>query len=880
MKHIILFFFLFTALHATDYFVSPFGDNTAGGTMDKPFLTIQKAADVMQPGDVCHIRKGIYRETIRPPRSGTTAHPLRFQAFQNEEVTITGTDRLNGSEWRSFSNGIYAANLSSLNAVIQVFADWQQMDIARFPNNTSQDLLFPTLGEADSAVARQTPALSELYDNALQGSVDWTGADLWLLSGLQWVAVITTIEEHNGDGITFKAPLGMEEAYNPVKGSRYFITGTLDALDAAREWFYDRESKELYFKAPGDVHPSTLDIDVRTRQWGFDLSSRANIQVEGIKFFAANVTMDLASNCLLTDSRIFYPVPYYNADAWSTTESPQNGNGAGVKLGGTYNTISNCEIAYSWGDGVTIYGEANTLDNCLVHDVGWTCADAAAVHTSGRDHVITHNSLFNAARSGLVHRKSQNLEIAYNDIYHCGLMCTDLGATYCYQTDGEGTVIHHNWVHDIKTRAHTAGIYIDNNSSNFIVHHNVVWNTDDLGIQTNLDAFNHQLYNNTIWNCSSAMGGGGGNEQLVDQIVYNNLSNSNSWFGTDVRQNLALSDAKFVDAGNGDFRLREDSPARDDYVIPVMLMNGGFENGTSGWNGAGCDLVTITDPVNTGDYAVRAYNRHYYWEGVRQTITDILKKHGKGAYTLEAWVKLPDGTGKLTGYLRMKFVDGAGEHYPGTTVLCSDAKWTKITAKSTISWTGELQEAVFELMTTDSDKNLPDLYIDDCAVIAPEISGGDPGQVGGILIPGITDDVVDGKPDAGAYEYGGSNADWKAGSNLDPEDPFVTSVQDKTAHYPMAFTLSQNFPNPFNLNTSIQYQLAQKTRVALTVYNMLGQRVKVLADGDRSEGIHTVNWDGTDEMNTIAPSGIYFVRMEAITGNRSVSLAKKIVLMK
>jgi|GEM_PF-2971574 len=738
----------FTTLFAADYYVAPTGSDANPGTLESPFATIQKAADVMQAGDVCYIRKGIYRETVKPAASGTMGSPIRFEAYENEEVTVTGTQRISESAWAAQDNGIYAADVSALGNVTQVFADWDRMEIARFPNNESHNLLSPTLGEADDADAVEKPALSELYDDQLDGAIDWTGADLWLLAGRQWVAFVTPVEAHNGNAVSFKAELGIGDAYIPEKGSRYFITGTLDALDAEGEWFYDEQEKMLYFKAPGNVDPSTLNVDVRIRSLGFNLTNRKHIQVDGITFFAANVTMERAGDCLLTRSRVFYPVAYYDADAWSTTETPQNSRGAGVRLGGENNTVSDCEIAYSWGDGVTIYGQANRLENCLVHDVCWACADAAAVHTSGRDHVILHNSLYNAARSGLVHRKSKALEIGYNEIYDCGLICTDLGATYCWNTDGEGTIIHHNFVHHVRTSAHTAGIYLDNNSRDFLVHHNVVWKTDDIGIQTNLDAHDHQIYNNTIWDCASAMGGGGGNNQLVNQVVYNNLSNSSSWFGTDVQHNLAIADPKFVDEENGDFRLQKDSPARDDYVIPVRLMNGGFENGTGGWNGGGAEIRTVTEPVHSGKYACQSYNRDRYWEGLRQSITDILKRHGEGYYKLVAWVKLPEGADPVTAYLRMKIVDDTGDDYPGIQKRVTADEWTKLTMGTNMSWQGEVQEAVYELMTTNDD-NLTDFYIDDCAVIAPEGSGGT-GETGGILIPGITDDVTDGKPDAGA----------------------------------------------------------------------------------------------------------------------------------
>ncbi len=52
------------------YFVSPDGNNNNPGSIAQPFQTIQKCADVAQPGDSCLIRKGVYRELVQPKNSG------------------------------------------------------------------------------------------------------------------------------------------------------------------------------------------------------------------------------------------------------------------------------------------------------------------------------------------------------------------------------------------------------------------------------------------------------------------------------------------------------------------------------------------------------------------------------------------------------------------------------------------------------------------------------------------------------------------------------------------------------------------------------------------------------------------------------------------
>lgn len=866
----IISFVLTYSLFATTYYVNGTqGSDANPGTEAQPFATIQKAADVMQPGDNCLIRKGTYRENVRITQSGTAGQPIRFEAYPNESVTITGLDDVPDANWQVHDGVIYKADMSDLGTVLQVFIGTERMKIARFPNNTSDNLMSPVWGTADSAVPVQRPGLSQFTDPLLATAPDLTGGDLWLLTGKKWVAFSSTVEEHSGSTISFVFPGDATSyAYEPVAGSNYFITGLVECIDMDNEWVYHSNSKTLYFQAPGGVNPAELDVQVRTRTWGFDLTNRDYIEIENINFFAAAVNLNGSENCRVDGARIFYPVPFYEADAWSSTESPQNAQYAAIKMSGRNNIVKNCEVAYSWGEGVVVAGTDNQLENCLIHDINWICTDAAPIHTGGSGHTIINNTVYNAGRSGLVHRKTGAAEIAYNHIFDCGLLTTDLGATYCYQTDGNGTVIHHNWVHDIVTTDHTAGIYPDNGSSNFIIHHNVVWNTDDLGIQTNLDAYNHEIYNNTIWNCSQAMGGGGGNEIMQNQKVYNNLSNSGAWFGTDVQQNLALSDPKFVDVANGDFRLQEDSPARDDYVITAQLLNGDFKNGVGAWTGAGCDLEAVDDPVHSGNGAAYAHNRNNYWEGARQNITDVLKDNGPGRYTIEAWVKLKEGSTKA--YLRFKLVDDNGDDYPGTQKTVNADDWTKVSFIKNITWTGTLREAVFELMTSGGDDLTP-FYIDDCALITPDAPPDSTKPRGGILIPGITDDVTDGKPDAGAYEYGGSNADWTAGSSLSPVEPELPVGVRSKLEIPNDFGLEQNYPNPFNPSTQIAYSLPMNSQVKIQIFDLRGRLVQTMLDEFQTAGQHFVQFE-----NSSLPTGTYFYKMTA----GDFSSVRKMVLMR
>jgi hypothetical protein len=80
---------------------------------------------------------------------------------------------------------------------------------------------------------------------------------------------------------------------------------------------------------------------------------------------------------------------------------------------------------------------------------------------------------------------------------------------------------------------------------------------------------------------------------------------------------------------------------------------------------------------------------------------------------------------------------------------------------------------------------------------------------------------------------------------------------------PKSFFLSRNFPNPFNPETQIDYDLPRGCNVNLTIYNLLGQKVTTLVDEFQSKGFKTVHWDGKNNHGQECASGIYFYRLEA-----------------
>ncbi len=128
----------------------------------------------------------------------------------------------------------------------------------------------------------------------------------------------------------------------------------------------------------------------------------------------------------------------------------------------------------------------------------------------------------------------------------------------------------------------------------------------------------------------------------------------------------------------------------------------------------------------------------------------------------------------------------------------------------------------------------------------------------------------DANPPTGKLYYKLKQIDYNGSVNYSN----VIEVEQST---PTVFSLSQNFPNPFNPTTTIKYGLPSISNVRIKIYNSLGQEIETLVDGTQNAGYHEVTWDASNKA-----SGIYFYSIEAAseTGKGTFRSVKKLVLLK
>jgi len=135
-------------------------------------------------------------------------------------------------------------------------------------------------------------------------------------------------------------------------------------------------------------------------------------------------------------------------------------------------------------------------------------------------------------------------------------------------------------------------------------------------------------------------------------------------------------------------------------------------------------------------------------------------------------------------------------------------------------------------------------------------------------VPRGTDDLT-----GGLVAFGGGD-DLLSIDNV-KIDAMTTGYKEEQDVLPSKYLLAQNYPNPFNPSTIIKFGITELSNVKLTLYNLLGQKITELVNGEKSPGYYEVQFDASK-----LSSGIYIYRLEASSKEKSFVQVKKMILMK
>jgi hypothetical protein len=617
----------------------PNANDTNPGTITRPLRTIQKAASLARAGDTVYIRAGTYRETVTPAHSGANGAPITYMPYNNEHVVIDGADRI--TNWTNYRSSIYRAPMNwSVNNGDgdQVFVDGRMMNYARFPNS-SLDVSNPTRITADTgAHVPSSPAFlqacSGTYTSAaLNGLPDskhdseWVGATIHFEVMGQGYLETGTVTSTKPGSVTFNYISQSGGPGDPAASDPFYITGKLVALDAGGEWFRDSIAKTLYLWTPTGDSPQNHVVEAKARTYGFELSGRSYITIQGIKFFACSINTSSTSTHNTIDRIQALYVSHFELVPGTQTLWTPHMEDTGIIIRGSNNILENSEIGFSAGNGVLLEGNnksfstGNVVTNNVIHDVDYMCLDEAGINSgnpaggpggpgpaaygaTSTYNTISYNTIYNSARSLILIRNFGSCLIVHNDLYNAMLQSLDGGAIYGYNQNGKAfnsshpnTRIAYNRIHNTHTTydKFDVGIYLDNNSFNYVVDHNLVYDVW-APLFLNSDSLHNTICNNTLFAtaygtaCFQANGNGTGT-LLANNIYCQRINMAGTKYTSS--HNLEAKVAPlFVDPAGLNFQLQALSPAKDagmvihpytDGFVGSAPDIGAFEYGATPW---------------------------------------------------------------------------------------------------------------------------------------------------------------------------------------------------------------------------------------------------------------------------------------------------------
>jgi len=481
---------------ASEIHVNPAAEPGGDGSSGNPFASLALASERLKPGDVCILHVGVYRETLRPARSGTAEQPIVYRAAGDGEVTLTGCEPVN--DLTDEGGRVWSAEVDMAAPwQQQVFVDGKMLWLARWPNAPQGAWFEFPKATLDKGSQRSTIVDADLPD------VDLTGARVWASSHRRWYSWTAAIQKHEAKKLQIADTTDAKGNHVPAEGGVYVVMGAEALFDAPWEWFHD--SQKLRIRLP-ENYQGEPRVEIKRRQEVIDLRGRSHIFVEGITTRAgAIVTDQVSTGCRLDRLRVFF----VSHDLLAEDQYDSQKAATGVVFAGRDHHLTNSEIAYSSGNGVLVTGERMRVVNCHIHDTNYAGTYASAIELSlrpnpsgpgeipSRHTLISHCTLERCGRSLIGTHGFYDSLIQFCDLRYAGLLTWDLGMTYGNTIAGGGSEFRFNHLRHNLAAERNMGLYHDHGCKNILNHHNVVWGTNHAALKNNQYAMYLFWYKNT-----------------------------------------------------------------------------------------------------------------------------------------------------------------------------------------------------------------------------------------------------------------------------------------------------------------------------------------------------------------------------------------------
>jgi hypothetical protein len=473
-------------LSGADVWVSSNGTDAGRGSPEAPLRTIARAIEIMRPGDRCVLRGGVYREAlvIEKPR-------ISIVAADGEHVLLTGLLEVAGP-WESYrvaGTGETISRVPAASRIYQVFRDGREAELARWPDNSGSRFSLKDWAETTMDGPNGTvtiPGLKPPSGSHWQGAV-YLGLHHEKVPLHTFYSIGGIVSAGEGDLLRLDEPsYGFNGRNGRGTGFGYLIN-SIHAISREDEWCW--KDGYLYMKLPagdaGTVEAQVHPVIIEAKADG--------LTVEGIHFKAGTVNLRGNDGSLRRCTFRYASAFHHFRDEGGTLNwgNPEAAAG-GVFVSGDRAKIIDCYFARSWWSGITIYGNRTLMENCVVEDCNWIGKRGGGIQCVGDDNIIrrctirrTGGASIEGGNGNWLKRYAKRNVWELNWCEEPGNLLVDQGFFYVNQQRGDNPPAYSVWRYNFLLNykgpdrgkwfeSGKIGLYIDNSSSGYTVHHNVI----------------------------------------------------------------------------------------------------------------------------------------------------------------------------------------------------------------------------------------------------------------------------------------------------------------------------------------------------------------------------------------------------------------------
>lgn len=551
------------------FYISPEGDDTNSGTIDKPFATIQKALETARQNKnnsvTIYLREGTYYlndpVSFKPEDSRKTDAFLTICSYENEKVIVSGAKKLASLKWEIHEGEIMKASVPQGFIFDQLFVNGELQYMARYPNYDPDAIYYN--GIAADAIDRDRV---QKWNNPAGGYVHASHRHEW--GGYHWI--IKSKNENN--------ELVLEGGWqnNRLMGmhpERRFVENIFEELDAPGEWFFDNQSDILYYYPSSDIDLATAVLEMPQIPCLFEFRGSESDPVENIHIKGMELThtlrtfMDTKEQLLRSDWAIYRMGAVLMEGAGNCTVkncffNAVGGNAVFFSNYNRHNEVSGCHIADAGANGICFVGDpaavrspsfeykefvklgeidreagpktTNYPAECLVYDnlmyrLGRVEKQIAGVQISmAQDITVSHNTIYDVPRAGINISEGTwgGHILEHNEVFNTVLETGDHGS---FNSWGRDRFWHPDYATMTEiTKDHPELILLDAVKTTIIRNNRF---RCDHGWDIDLDdgSSNYHIYNNVCLNGGLKLREGF-NRVVENNIMINNSFHPHVWF--------------------------------------------------------------------------------------------------------------------------------------------------------------------------------------------------------------------------------------------------------------------------------------------------------------------------------------------------------------